>query len=378
MVWIITLLAFLFLVKPVSASVVINEFMAKPDDDTEWVEIYNPSNQTIDLTSWLIKDGNTSSSDDITLNGQIDPLAFKTFDHDKGWLNDTGTETIILLNGSTTIDSYQYSGAAQGKTFGRNPDGSSWTSNLTPTKNSSNSQTSSPSPSPTPSPSATSSFTISNIPSEINSDQTFTATVNLTLSNYPSSKFYLKGAFKKSDSSNYFGLTKVNSSWIQNGSSYANQFQFTTDSSGGWSGNLEIQPDLLDSGYGGTGDYIFKVGRYTESGSGPTWSNEINIKLIANEIESEDDLIDLSGIGVKKDSVVLGENIETEKLPEEVYSLEKYRKLASQSGKPSPSAAVQVKSERGVNPLSVIGALLIIGGLLATIITYANNKLRNR
>lgn len=150
----------------------------------------------------------------------------------------------------------------------------------------------SPTPTATPTPSSTtssssttstSSFAISNTPSQINSDQSFTTSVNLSLPNDPNTNFYLKGAFKKADSTNYFGLTKVSGNWIKNGSSYASQYLITTDSSGNWSGNLEVQPDSKDSGFTDTGDYIFKVGRYTSTGSGPTWSNESNIKITAVE-----------------------------------------------------------------------------------------------
>jgi len=155
------------------------------------------------------------------------------------------------------------------------------TSTTSPTPTSSLSPTSTPSPSTTLSPTSqpASLFTISNIPSQINSDQSFNTSINLSLPENPNANFYLKGAFKKPDGSNYFGLTKVSESWIKNGSSYSNQNQITTDNSGNWSGNLEVKPDSDDSGFTGSGDYIFKVGRYTSSGSGPNWSNELTINI---------------------------------------------------------------------------------------------------
>lgn len=140
-----------------------------------------------------------------------------------------------------------------------------------------------PTPQPTPQPtssSQSSSFLISGVPSQINSDQSVNVIVNLSLPNNPNTKFYLKGAFKKSDGSNYFGQTLVSGSWVKNGSSFSSQFPITTDGSGNWSGNLEVMVDSEDSGFTGSGDYIFKVGRYTSSGSGPTWSNEITIKIV--------------------------------------------------------------------------------------------------
>jgi len=38
-------------------------------------------------------------------------------------------------------------------------------------------------------------------------------------------------------------------------------------------------PDTDDSGFTGSSDYMFKVGRYSETGSGPTWSNPITVTI---------------------------------------------------------------------------------------------------
>lgn len=170
----------------------------------------------------------------------------------------------------------------------------------------------------TPQPSVTSQkiasvFTAKDIPPEIDSDREFEVSITLKLPDKPGSTFYLKGAFKKGDSSNYFGQTSVGNSWIKNNSSYSNQFKIETDKDGMWEGKIKIRPDPDDSGFDGTGDYIFKVGRYTDAGSGPTWSNELNLKINAvstpapspssntkAEIpEEEDEEIDLTASLVK-------------------------------------------------------------------------------
>lgn len=284
-------LSLLFPSKALASSVVLNEFMPQPDDETEWVELYNPTDQAVDLNGWLIKDGNSITYDDISLNGQIASKGFKVFEHTKGWLNDTDSEMITLLNGSATIDSYSYSGATPGKTFGRQPDAGAWTESLTPTKGIPNesviiitpipspSPTLSPTPSPSPSPSPTpkSSLTISNVPSSIKVDQEFS--VNISIVNFqPNSTYYLKGAFKLTGGANYFGLTKVGSYWVKNKEHYKDQDHITTDPSGNWNGNLNVQGDPSDAGFIGAGNYTFKVGYYFDSSS-VSWSNEVNIFL---------------------------------------------------------------------------------------------------
>lgn len=156
---------------------------------------------------------------------------------------------------------------------------------------------SSPTPSPTPSPSSSSStspasslFTISNLPAQINSDQSFSISVNLSLPNNPNTTYYLAGAFKIAGGNRYFGLTKSGSDWIKyNSENFSNQYKITTNSSGTWTGNLEIKPDTSDSDYKGSGDYVFKIARYTQAGS-QTWSNEADIKIISTEIEEQGDV----------------------------------------------------------------------------------------
>ncbi len=139
-----------------------------------------------------------------------------------------------------------------------------------------------PENSPTPSPTSSNqsaSFIISQIPTSISSNQSFTVAIDLNLPNNPNSTFYLKGAFKKSDSSNYFGLTKVGSDWVKNSSSFISQVPISTNSQGLWSGTIEVKPDPDDSGLNGSGQYLFKIARYSVSGSGPSWSNETGLNI---------------------------------------------------------------------------------------------------
>jgi hypothetical protein len=126
------------------------------------------------------------------------------------------------------------------------------------------------------------SFSFTGLPASTNSDQSFSIQVNLS-GDKPSSEIYLKGAFFKGGSTNYFGKTFVLGSWIKNSATYSSQQKITTDGSGNWSGSIQIMPDSEDSGFTGTGDYSFKMAKYTSSGSGPTWSEvqSIHINYVA-------------------------------------------------------------------------------------------------
>ena len=200
--------------------------------------------------------------------------------------------------------------------------------------------------------------------------------LDLNLSSNPITTFYLKGAFKKSESSNYFGHTKVGSSWIKNGSPYQDQYKITTDSSGKWSGIIEVQPDVLDSGYEGSGDYIFKVGRYTSSGSGPTWSNESNIKISAQEVVADNvEVVNSSNISKKSSKEILGEE-SVKDLPESVYSLENYRRITSDFATPQATKTSELKKQNRNLILPIIGGVFIGFGIGLGIYLFIKKRVK--
>ncbi len=377
-----------FGVKPsLASSVVLNEIMTNPPSgEKEWVELYNTSS-TMNISGWVIEERTGSdlsgTKQHLLPDFTIQNNGFWTFDFATASLNNSGDIVTLKDNSGTTIDTYQYTSSTQSKTFGRQPDSGSWTSNLSPTKNLSNGGISIPTPTPTATPTPTptstststtsttpsSSFTISNIPSQIDSTEEFRVTINLSLPKSPNTIFYLKGAFKKQDKTNYFGLTKVGNDWIKNNNKFEDQYKITTDGSGNWSGNLEIQPDILDSGYEGAGEYLFKVARYTGSGS-LTWSNEIIIKINAQEVVLENDS---DVLGVEEKQVETSES----KPKKEEYSLEKYIKVTTQSATPLQTDELR-KSKKQISPFIIIGGVFILGALGYLVYRYQLFSLKSK
>ena len=90
-------------------------------------------------------------------------------------------------------------------------------------------------------------------------------------------KIYIKGAFFKDGSTNYFGYTKSGDSWIKNSTSATGQRQVEIAN---WDQSVIVRSDFDDSGYEGKGEYKFKLGfYYTTSGgnlSSVNWSNSIS------------------------------------------------------------------------------------------------------
>ena len=160
-------------------------------------------------------------------------------------------------------------------------------------------------PTSTPSPTAiastssnVSSFTITGAPILIDSNASFP--VKIQINNLTGgATYYLKGAFYKEGSTNYFGKSLVSGSWIKNSETFSKQLKIQTDSGGDYSGEFSMMPDSEDSGFTGSGDYFFKVGRYNSSGGSLTWGD--SLKIYVNKIAESSKLTTTAKPADKKD-----------------------------------------------------------------------------
>ncbi|KKU42075.1 MAG: putative cell surface glycoprotein [Microgenomates group bacterium GW2011_GWA1_46_7] len=163
----LSLIILLLVPAPVRAAVLLNEI--SPATNPEWIELYNDGDTLIDLTGFLLEDGNTNHTDDLVLSGSLASHSYGVFFHNEGWLNNGG-DTLKLYDNATPsaniIDQYTYGSLTAEKSVFRSPNGSeNWVTGF-PTQNASNPAPSpSPSPSPTPSPTPTPTPTPTPIPS---------------------------------------------------------------------------------------------------------------------------------------------------------------------------------------------------------------------
>lgn len=366
--------------------------MAHPaNSEKEWIELYNASSSNIDITQWSITEltatsGNINSHNVPSVIIPSNSSCFLEFTNNI--LNDAGDTVSLINSNGTQIDSYSYTSTSPGKTFSRVPDGGAWQTDLTdPTKsniNCNNLLSPSPTPTPTPSPTATptdtpqatSSFIISNTPSQINSDQSFSVNINLSMPNSQNTDYYLKGAFKQSNGTRYLGLTKIGNSWIEYGDDDLKQYKVTTDSSGKWTGNLDVKPDINDKDYKGTGDYIFKVVRLTSGGSA-IWSNETTIKI--NDISgstssSNPTLQPIPKITPSPPSTKL--TSPTSKPTPSIKTSYQIASVAGATTSATPEGIVEVKSQKQTNPFVWVGLIFIFAGAGAIGYIYLRSKTR--
>ncbi|MCI0747767.1 MAG: lamin tail domain-containing protein, partial [Verrucomicrobia subdivision 3 bacterium] len=109
------------------SSIVINEFLANsPDPVEDFIELYNHSNETIDLSGAWLSDDRDTNKFRIPTDTMIDPRGFIHFNQSTlGFALSSAGERIYLVNSNQTrvIDTHAFEAQALGVSSGRFPDG---------------------------------------------------------------------------------------------------------------------------------------------------------------------------------------------------------------------------------------------------------------
>jgi len=160
---------FLFKTTVFAADVLINEFIPNPGTgNLEWVEFYNTTNSTIDLSDYFFDDDSDFASDSgssakIALSGLL-PSLHTCFWEMPSFLNNNGDSPTLFKMDTTIMDTYTYSSSSAGVSYMRMPDGGEWYFNQTPTKSPSKCIDLAPTPTPTAAPTSTPIPTATKIP----------------------------------------------------------------------------------------------------------------------------------------------------------------------------------------------------------------------
>lgn len=152
-----------------AADVFINEFIPNPGTgNLEWVEFYNTTNSTIDLSDYFFDDDGDFASDSgssakIALSGLL-PSLYTCFWEMPSFLNNNGDSPTLFKIDTTIMDTYTYSSSSAGFSYMRIPDGGEWYFTQTPTKSTSKCIDLAPTPTPTSAPTSTPTPTATKTP----------------------------------------------------------------------------------------------------------------------------------------------------------------------------------------------------------------------
>ena len=106
-------------------TIVINEVVPAPSSGPEYVELYNPSNTTVDVSGWRIDDdtpGGTTTT--IAAGTSIAPYQVLAIPLTSAILNNTGDAVVLLDALGNQVDRIDFGALKAGESMARIPDGS--------------------------------------------------------------------------------------------------------------------------------------------------------------------------------------------------------------------------------------------------------------
>ncbi|PJA90390.1 MAG: hypothetical protein CO137_00420 [Candidatus Magasanikbacteria bacterium CG_4_9_14_3_um_filter_32_9] len=146
----------------VIADIKINEFLPNPNEGDEWIEIYNSTTSTVELTDWFLKD-NTGT---FILNGDISALGFFVYEFSSSKLNNNGDIIQLFYKDGEKVDETTYSTVGKGNSIAKNISSQNFEETTTLTKGTKNVIT----PPPTPEPKTTTNQNFGTPPTTQNND----------------------------------------------------------------------------------------------------------------------------------------------------------------------------------------------------------------
>lgn len=104
-------------------TIFLTEFSPNPiSPQMEWVEVYNDSQNSVDVSGYAIRDSTASNKQ--ILSGIIPPQNYSTFSFDNNFLNNTTADIVKLFDkNNVLIDSQSSKSLPDGTTFSRQADG---------------------------------------------------------------------------------------------------------------------------------------------------------------------------------------------------------------------------------------------------------------
>jgi hypothetical protein len=115
-----------------SGNVILSEFSPAPAGNKEWVEIYNPNSETIDISGWKIDDIEQGSKPFSMPEGTtIKAKAYKVF-YFSSKLNNSGDKVRLINPKGKLLESYSYGKVDKGTIFAKDKYGK-WKITTTPT-----------------------------------------------------------------------------------------------------------------------------------------------------------------------------------------------------------------------------------------------------
>lgn len=95
-------------------SIYLTEFMACPASGTEWLELYNGGETSVEINNWQVIDKTNNKK---LISGSIPPHSFTVFEWSGSLLNNTGDSFTVFTSGSEEVTTAEYANCTTGISF---------------------------------------------------------------------------------------------------------------------------------------------------------------------------------------------------------------------------------------------------------------------
>lgn len=128
------------------------------------------------------------------------------------------------------------------------------------------------------------SVTVDSIPTSLNEEQEFTVMVNVSGAAANTTNYLRAAFYSETSPTSYFGYTFNHlEAWYNGTPSPIDPHQFLQiqiGPDGTWTGDLKSKADIAASSFKGSGNYYFKIGRYTASATSISdWSQSTPVSI---------------------------------------------------------------------------------------------------
>jgi len=119
---------------PLTRGIYLNEALVNPDNEAEWIEIYNHNDYTVELTNWYYDDGQDAGATPKPFSLSLPGKSYQVVEMTSAIFNNDQDSVRLLTAQKIEVDSFEYCDSQKGESYSRQTTDESVWCKTTPSK----------------------------------------------------------------------------------------------------------------------------------------------------------------------------------------------------------------------------------------------------